>query len=112
MELQEVGKFALYIAISISIVGVSYQIMRLLSALTGNIKDLRQTVKNVGKITDELIEDQKLMKQGIQSFVNVGKKAEESVELISVKVIKPFTEVFGFLKTLKGTIGKVTDRFS
>lgn len=112
MDINDITKLILVLGVTFSIVGISYQVMRLIAAVTENLKDLRRTVQNIGVITDELIEDQRLIKGGIQSFVNVGKKAEEMVASIQTKVINPLTELFAFVGGLKSTVNKVTKRFN
>lgn len=112
MELQEVGKFILYVAIAFSLLGVSVQLMRLINALTANIYDLRKTIQNVGILTDGLVEDQGLIKQGLEKFVSVAGQIENMVDMISSRVVKPFVEIFGFLKVLKSSVERISNRFS
>ena len=110
MNVTDLAKLILFLGITFSCVGISIQIMRLLSAITDNVKDLRKTVRNIGVITDEFIENQKLISEGIKSFVEIGKKVRGVVNLISAKIVEPITVIFGFLSTISNFLGSVTKR--
>jgi len=111
MDISDITKLILVLGLTFAIVGIAYQLMRLISAVTDNLRDLRMTVKNIGVITDELIEDQKLLKEGVKSFVNVGKKFEEMAQMVEQKIVAPITELFSFVAGLKVMLEKVTRKF-
>lgn len=111
MNINDLAKLILFVGLTVSCVGISIQIMRLLGAITDNVKDFRSTVKNIGKLTEGLIENQKLISKGIESFVEVGGRVKGMVDLISTKIVKPITLIFGFLTTIsqffQSTTGKL-----
>lgn len=106
----DLTKLILYVSISISIVGVSYQIMRLISALVGNVNDLRITVKNIGVITSELVEDQKLIKSGIQRVLKIIDKVNRLVEHFSSKIIGPINEISKGLKAVAAFVSMIRNK--
>lgn len=111
MDINNLAKLILFVGITVSCVGISYQIMRLLSAITDNVKDLRKTVKNIGVLSDGLIENQKLISEGIEGALDIVKKVRDVVDLIARKIVEPITVIFGFLSTISGFFGSVTGRF-
>jgi hypothetical protein len=115
MDANDVAKLILFSAISISLLGISFQFMRLLGAVTDNIKDFRNIVRNFSILVEGFVIDQGLIRDGIKSFVNVGKRFEELMTNISKKFIGPLEVVFGFLTTIGTflkTITKYLHRFS
>lgn len=111
MEIKDLAIFILLVALSLSCVGISYQIMRLLSAVTENLKDFKKVVKNLGTILDSFTEDQKLISEGIRSGLNAVKQVEQVIVMISKKIIKPITMIFGFLTSIGQTVESVKSRF-
>ena len=100
MNLNDLSKLILAVAIGLSCVGISIQVMRLLGALTDNVKDLRKTVKNLGILAEGLVADHKLLTKGLSSLVDVTDKIREIAYMISAKIIKPITAIFGFLSSI------------
>jgi uncharacterized protein YoxC len=105
MNMDDLAKLILFVSISISIVGISIQLMRMLSGLTDNIKDLRRTVKNVGKLTEGLVEDEKLLRRSMG-------KISKTVDIISNKIVRPLEVIFSFLTTVATFIEGVKSKFS
>lgn len=110
MNINDLAKLILFSGITVSCVGISVQIMRLLSALTDNVRDLRKTVRNIGVLTDGLVKDQKLISEGIEGFVFAGKKFKEAVNLIYDKIVGPITVISGFLSAIGGFLQMVSQK--
>jgi len=100
MNLSDLSKLILAVAIGLSCLGISIQVMRLLGALTDNIKDLRKTIKNLGILIEGFVEDQKLLTKGLKSLVEVTDKVKEMTFMISSKIIKPITVIAGFISSI------------
>ncbi len=111
MNLNDITKLILAVAISVSCLGISIQVMRLLGALTENVKDLRKTVKNLGILVEGLVADQKLLTKGLKSLVEVTDKIREIAFMISAKIIKPITVIFGFLSSINAFIESFKSRY-
>lgn len=110
MEINDLAKLILFVGLTVSCVGISYQIMRLLSALTDNVRDLRKTVKNMGVLTDGLVKDQKLISEGIKGFVDAGRKVKGAVNLMYDKIVEPITVIAGFLSTIGGFLQMISQK--
>jgi hypothetical protein len=111
MEYDIVIKFIYAIGISGSIVLIAVAVFKLLNSVTKNVDDLRKTVQNLGILSDGLVEDHDLIRDGIESLVEAARKIKNMIGLISDKVVKPFTAIFSFLKGAQGFVSKVSDRF-
>jgi hypothetical protein len=112
MNIIDIAKFVLLLGIAGSIVGISVQFMRLLSAVTENIKDLRKTVKNVGVITDELVVEQKLLRESIENISGITRKISELVTMTTTKIMKPLTAIASFFSTIAGVVSVFNKKFS
>ena len=112
MNITDIAKFILYLAISGSVVGISIQIMRLLSAFTDNVKDLRKTTKNLGLLSAGLVEDEKLLRKGIKEFLKIVDRVKGTVNIISEKIIKPIQAISSFLTMILGIVNKLQGKFS
>jgi len=112
MNIIDIAKFVLLLGIAGSIVGISVQLMRLLGAVTENIKDLRETVKNFGIITDELVVEQKLLREAIENISGITRKISELVTMVTAKVIKPLTAIASFFSTIAGVVSVFNRKFS
>lgn len=110
-HIDAIAKLILFTGITVSCLGVSIQFMRLLGAITENVKDLRKTVKNIGILTGDLVENQKLIKEGLKSFVGVGRRVEAVVSTISQRIVQPLAVISGILSSIKNVLETVTQRF-
>ncbi len=111
MDLKDISILILAVGISTSCVGISIQIMRLLSVITENVRDLRKTVKNVGVLTDDLVKNQRLIKEGIETILEIIQKIKNTVNLLSNKIIQPITIIFGFLTSVSESVERIKSKF-
>ena len=111
MEINDLWKLILALAVSGSLIGVSIYIMKLLSATTDNVKDLRKTVQNMGKITDGLVENQKTLTESINGVGRMVKKGEYVVDTVTEKVIKPIEGISGVLGSVLAVLKTVEGKY-
>ena len=78
--------------ITISLVGISIQIMRLIGAVVGNVQDLRRSVQNIGKVSDFLLEDYLEIRKVLRRLINFVSNLQDNL--------------FGPLKTVSGLISR------
>lgn len=102
MDVDILIKLIVAIGLTGCAVGISIQLMKLLSAVTSNVKDFKKVVKNVGEITDNLIEEQDLLEEGVTTFVDIGKKAQRTVDKVSDEIIDPLVQSLSFIKRIVG----------
>lgn len=112
MDVDIVIKIIVAVGLTGSVVGISIQLMRLLSAVTENVKDFRRVTNNLGKITDQLIEEQKMLDEAISAFSKAGKAASGAVEMVSDEVVKPLVDLLSFVKDIKGYASVLKSKFS
>ncbi|MBN2016488.1 hypothetical protein JW766_06695 [Candidatus Dojkabacteria bacterium] len=111
MEFGDLPKLILAVAVSLSCVGISYQIMRLLGAITENMQDLRKTIKNLGILVEGLVEDQKLLSEGLRGVLEIIEKVRAMSNMVYEKVMKPITVIFGFLTTVGNFVEGVKGKY-
>lgn len=107
----DLAKLVLAIGVTLSIVGISFQLMRLLGAVTDNIRDLRPTIKKVTEIVDEFAQDQKLLKEGISAFVGAGKSIKGMIGEIREKVMTPVNVISKFLLSIAAIATAINKKF-
>lgn len=98
MDIDEITKLMLIGSISISILLVSFQLSRVLSRFADVIGDLRKSVKNIGAVTDQFVEDYESISKTIRSL-------SKTIDKINLNVLAPISKVsaiFGFLNRLRG----------
>ncbi|MCA9383460.1 hypothetical protein KC909_03780 [Candidatus Dojkabacteria bacterium] len=94
MNIDDFVKILLVVSISFSIVGISYQIMRVLGGMADSIKDFRKTIQNTGTITDKVLADYDFVSDQIKGFAS-------SVGRIGSNVIDPVVNLLSFLERFK-----------
>ncbi|MCA9379130.1 hypothetical protein KC640_01755 [Candidatus Dojkabacteria bacterium] len=57
MNVDDIVKLALVFAVTFAIVGISYQIMRVIGKLADTIQDLRRAAQNISNASDMVLED-------------------------------------------------------
>lgn len=72
ISVDEILKIILVLAISFAIAGIAYQIMRLLSKLTSMIEEARPPIKNIGTLSDYLLQDYSDIRRYVKSFAAVA----------------------------------------
>ena len=94
MNVDDIVKLMLALAISVSLVGISYQIMRLIGKLADSIQDLRRAVQNVSSASDMILEDYGEIRKLLRVFMDVVGNFEENIlspiRLVT-KLIQRFT---------------------
>lgn len=76
MNTDELTKLIFIISISISILVIAFGLLRVLWILADNLKDAQKTTRNMGLITDNLINEQKMLDEILESFRTAGKVTE------------------------------------
>lgn len=69
----DIVKLLLATAFTFAIVVVSWQVARLLSELTANLKEIRFLVRTAQDIVDEVMKDYKSAKGAVSNLLNVSK---------------------------------------
>jgi len=110
MDINEIAKFVFIIGLTGSIVGISIQLMRLLSATTESIKDLRKTIKNIGVLSDELLEDHRIIQKGLKSFSFAGKTIKNLSKEVSEQIGEPIRVIGVFLSGVAGMIQIISQK--
>jgi hypothetical protein len=87
-------KLALTLAICFSIVGISWQLIKMLSNLTETVKESNFIVHDGRELLEKFVED-------YDYFADLFKSILESINGFTKAVFVPLTNIFGFLKGLE-----------
>jgi hypothetical protein len=82
MTVDELLKIVVVVGVTFSIVGISWQIMRLISKLADTVQDTRRVVQNVGEVSDLAVEDYKSVRGIVKSVGNIGAAFEGITKLM------------------------------
>ncbi|KXK27060.1 MAG: hypothetical protein TR69_WS6001001086 [candidate division WS6 bacterium OLB20] len=99
MSVDDFAKLLLVIVFSISILGLTYQCMRLLGAFADSIRDLRQVLQAFGDLSDRLVNDYDYISRRLKGVV-------DSVSGFTTGVVEPLSSIFGFVKNFRKSRGK------
>lgn len=94
MEINDLAKIILVVALSFSVVGISIQIMRLLGTANDTIKLSHETIRNLNRITTKISDDYLALSDHILTLT-------QSISRIGTNVIDPIVGLFGFLDRFK-----------
>ncbi|MEI7579598.1 MAG: hypothetical protein WCJ58_06245 [bacterium] len=94
MNIDDFVKIILAVSLSFAIVGIAFQVMRLISKVTDNMKELSFSIHNLNKFTERFIEDYDHISNNIKSF-------STSISSIGKNIIDPLVSLFGFLQKFK-----------
>lgn len=86
MTVDEIVKLMIFGSLSISVLGISVQLMRILGGFADMLGDLRATVKNLGTLSTQLVEDYKLIGSALRGIAG-------GLSSFNDKVIQPLTRV-------------------
>ncbi len=100
MVVDDIIKLLLAISVSISLVGISWQIARLIGKVADSLQDLRKALQNISTATDLFLEDyndvRKVLRKVLNIFDNLG------------TIAAPFAKFSSFLAGMAGK-GKEDD---
>ncbi|MFQ5492910.1 MAG: hypothetical protein ACE5DX_01995 [Candidatus Dojkabacteria bacterium] len=95
MSVDDFSKILLVIVISISILGLSYQTMRLIGGFADSIKDLRKVLQAFGNLSDKLVVD--------YDFISSkAKKIVESISNFTTNIVDPLSKMLSFVGKFRG----------
>jgi prophage DNA circulation protein len=87
-------KLLLTFAVCFSIVGISWQLIRMLGHLIETVKESNFVVKDSRELLEKFVED-------YDYYANLIKSILESVNGFTKAVFVPLTNIFGFLKNIE-----------
>lgn len=65
-------KIVLVLSICFAIVGIAYQIMRLLSKVTSMVEEVRPPIRNISTLSDYLLQDYSELRGYVKSVGNIA----------------------------------------
>jgi hypothetical protein len=86
MSVDEIVKLMLAVAVSFAIIGIAWQLMRVIGKLADSIQDLRRTFQNVSKVSDMAVEDYETIRGGIKNVLGIFTNFNEGF-LLPLKAI-------------------------
>jgi len=94
MNVDDFAKILLVIAVSISLLGISYQTMRLIGSTADSIKDLRKVLQNFGTLSDKFIVDYTYITDKLKNIV-------DTVGGFATNIVDPLKTIFSFVGKFK-----------
>jgi hypothetical protein len=97
MNVDDIVKLMVFGSISLSILGLSFQTMRIFGKVADIIGDMRMTIQNFGLLSSQLVEDYELVSKALRSFSDgISKINSNVINPISkvTRIIKPFSKIF------------------
>lgn len=104
MTVDDVAKLLIVSALSLSIVGLTYQTMRLIGSLADSIKDLRKVLQVAGDLSERLALDYDFISSRVKNTV-------DSVSGFASNILDPLSTIFGFMKGFKKKKKEEVDDF-
>ena len=99
MTIDELIKLFVFGGITFSIVGISFQFMRILSKTVDMMQDLRKTLANANDLSSQLLEDYKSVKSVVSAISNGLGNINDAVVQPVVKASKGINRFFGKRKS-------------
>jgi hypothetical protein len=75
----DIVKLLLALAVTFSLAGISFQIMRLISKATDMMQDLRKAVQNISTASDMMVEDYSDARKAIKGMIGLMNNINDSV---------------------------------
>jgi hypothetical protein len=94
MNVDDFAKILIIIAISISLLGISYQTMRLIGSMADSIKDLRKVLQNFGSLSDRFITDYTYITDKVKDIVDTAGG-------IATNIVEPLGKILSFASKFK-----------
>ena len=94
LAVDDIVKLLLTLAVCFSLVGISWQIIRLLGQLVDTVKEGNLVVRDSRDLLEKFIEDYDYLAELVKSIL-------ESINGFTKGVFGPLTKLFGFLKGLE-----------
>lgn len=94
MNVDDFAKILIVIAISFSIMGISWQTMRLVGVFADSFKDLRKVLQNMGVLSDKFLLDYDFVSSRLKTAV-------DTVSGFIANVVEPLSRIFSFLGKFK-----------
>lgn len=95
MNIDDVIKLLLGLAVAFSLAGISFQIMRIISKATDMMQDLRKAVQNISTASDMMVEDYSEARKAIKGVIALLNNLNESV-------VEPITGLFKMFDKFTG----------
>lgn len=102
MNVDEIVKLILAISFAISLLGISFQLMRLISKFTDTLEDARGSVQSLSKLSSEVVDDYSMVKTEIMSLISGIKNIKNDVVIPIIKVAGLVGSVGAFVGRKKG----------
>ncbi len=93
MSVDDIVKLLLALAVSSSLVVISYEIARLIGKLADTVQDLRRAVQNVSTASDMVLEDYQQVRKILQTFTDIVENFEENI-LSPMRLITNLLQAF------------------
>ena len=87
-------KLILVFALCFAIIGISWQLIRILGEFITTIKETNFILKSVRELTEKFVEDYDYLIEQVKFII-------DSISMLSKAVVVPISKVFGFLRNIE-----------
>lgn len=94
MNVDDFAKILIVIALSISLLGISYQIMRLIGVMADSFGDMRTIIKSFGELSEKFVADYDYLIAKVKNIV-------DTLSGVSTNIIAPLGKILGFVSKFK-----------
>lgn len=95
MNVDDFVKITLALSVAFSLVGISFQIMRLIGKLADSLQDLRKAIQNISNMSDMVLEDYMEVRTILRAVIDLVKNFRS-------QVIEPLSKLGGAVSALAG----------
>jgi len=88
MNVDDIVKLALAFTLLFAIVGIAYELMKLISSLTDNVKGMSKIVSEMGELSAKFVKDYDYVSEQIKFVIG-------AISAFAKKVLVPLTGIFG-----------------
>ncbi|MBL8015452.1 MAG: hypothetical protein JNK26_04685 [Candidatus Doudnabacteria bacterium] len=94
MNVDDFVKILLAVSVAFAIVGIAFQIMRLIGKTADSVQDFRKTIQNVSSASDLMLEDYKKVRGLLTDVLDI-------ISTFRQNILTPAKALLGFVKIPK-----------
>lgn len=102
MTADDFAKLILVVSLAFALVGIAYQIMRLIGSMADNLSDLRKVTQTLGNLTEKFNDDYDFISEQVKNIVR-------SVSNFAKNVINPLSKGLGFISRFTKSKNDLSD---
>lgn len=98
MSVDDTVKLIAVTGLTVSILGISVQLMRLIGELVNHVKELKRVSTNLGTITDGFVKEQKMLDEILENAGSIVSSVKNMIEKFRNDVVGPLVDILSVVK--------------